>query len=96
MLALRDKSTYRNGASSHVPSSLVWFREPPPPRPYSSFESRHPGFFSYAAFYKNLFFHFPLRMKSPGGSTKRERKSKKGGISIVLVLTETSLSNFSF
>lgn len=33
LLALRDKSTHRNGANSHVPSSLVWFREPPPPRP---------------------------------------------------------------
>lgn len=34
LLALRDKSTHRNGANSHVPSSssLVWFREPPPPR----------------------------------------------------------------
>ncbi|KAI3671982.1 hypothetical protein L2E82_53170 [Cichorium intybus] len=33
LLALRDKSTHMNGANSHVPSSLVWFREPPPPRP---------------------------------------------------------------
>lgn len=33
LLALRDKSTHRNGANSHVPSSLVCFREPPPPRP---------------------------------------------------------------
>lgn len=33
MLALRDKSTHMNGANSHVLSSLVWFREPPPPRP---------------------------------------------------------------
>lgn len=44
-LPLREKSTHRNGANSHVPSCLVCFREPPPPRPYSSFESRHPGFF---------------------------------------------------
>ncbi|GJX23879.1 putative NADH:ubiquinone reductase [Tanacetum coccineum] len=29
LLALRDKSTHMNGANSHVPSSLVWFREPP-------------------------------------------------------------------
>lgn len=62
-LALRDKSTHRNGANSHVLSSLVWFREPPPPRPYSSFESRHPGFFSYAGesaspFYINYYLNF--------------------------------------
>lgn len=36
-------------------------------------------------------------MKSPGGSTKGERKSRKGGgRSLVLVLTDTSLSNFHF
>jgi hypothetical protein len=29
LLALRDKSTHRNGANFHVPFSLVWFREPP-------------------------------------------------------------------
>lgn len=34
--------------------------------------------------------------KSPGRSTKGERKSRKGGRSLVLVLTETSLSNFHF
>lgn len=33
LLALRDKSTHRNGANSRVLSSLVWFRELPPPRP---------------------------------------------------------------
>ena len=32
-LAFRDKSTHRDGANSNVPSGLVWFREPPPPRP---------------------------------------------------------------
>lgn len=25
------ETNHRNGANSHVPSSLVWFREPPPP-----------------------------------------------------------------
>jgi hypothetical protein len=30
------------------------------------------------ALHKNLFFHFPLRMKSPSRSIKRERKSKGG------------------
>lgn len=34
--------------------------------------------------------------KSPGRSTKGERQSRKGGRSLVLVLTETSLSNFHF
>lgn len=41
-LALRDKSTHRNGANSHVISSFVCFREPPPPR---LLQSRNPGFF---------------------------------------------------
>lgn len=35
-------------------------------------------------------------MKSPGGRTKGERKSRKGGRSLVLVLTDTSWSNFHF
>lgn len=37
-------------------------------------------------------------MKSPGveAQTKGERKSRKGGRSLVLVLTETSFSNFNF
>ena len=33
LLSRRDKSTHMNGANSHVLSSLVWFREPPSPRP---------------------------------------------------------------
>lgn len=68
MLALRDKSTHRNGANSHVPSSLVWFREPPPPPSLtrSSFESRHPGFF------------FRMPGKVPHLSTKIIRKISSG------------------
>lgn len=27
------ETNHRNGANFHVPSSLVWFRELPPPRP---------------------------------------------------------------
>ena len=61
LLALRDKSTHRNGANSHVPSSssLVWFREPPPPPSFTRLlKAVILDFFPYAGksaspFYKN-------------------------------------------
>ena len=76
------------------------------PVPYSFFESRHPGFlFPYAgesasAFYKFFFISSGLYKTEwkarVEAQTKGERKSRKGGRSLALVLTETSLSNFNF
>ena len=76
----------------------------PLPVPYSFLESRHPGFlFPYAAspFYKNSYKISSRLYKTEWkarveAQTKGERKSRKGGRSLVLVLTETSLSNFHF
>lgn len=59
-------------------------------------------FLTFPYLYK--FFHFSSGLsikqnEKPGWKhkqKKRERKSKKGGRSLVLVLTETSLSNFHF
>lgn len=111
LLSLRDKSTHMNGANSHVLSSLVWFREHPSPRPLLVLlESRHPGFsFRMPGKVPHLYtihefgFQFPPRVsikqnEKPGWkhNTKGERKSRKGGRSLVLVLTDTSLSNFHF
>lgn len=93
-----------NGANSHVLSSLVWFREPPSPRPWLVFWKpsswiffRMPGLSTFiiikisSGLYKT---EWKARVEA---QTKGERKSRKGGRSIVLVFTDdTSLSNFHF
>lgn len=99
-----------NGANSHVLSSLVWFREHPSPRPLLVLLNWKPSswiFFSYAGestspLY-NTWIWIPIwvsikQNEKPGWkhNTKGERKSRKGGRSLVLVLTDTSLSNFHF
>lgn len=102
-------SLHMNGANSHVLSSLVWFREHPSPRPLLVllkavildfiFVCRG----KYLTFIHEFGFQFPPRVsikqnEKPGWkhNTKGERKSRKGGRSIVLVFTDTSLSNFHF
>lgn len=84
------------------------FESLPLPVPYSSFESRHPGFFfRMPGKVPHLSTLIILLINSSGlyktegkarveAQTKGERKSRKGGRSLVLVLTETSLSNFHF
>lgn len=84
------------------------FESLPLPVPYSSFESRHPGFFfRMPGKVPHLSTLIILLRNSSGlyktegkarveAQTKGERKSRKGGRSLVLVLTKTSLSNFHF
>lgn len=93
-----------NGANSHVPYRLVWFREPPPPRPLLVF-CVILEFFPVCrgkclTFLHELLEEFRL-YKTEGkarveAQTKGERKSRKGGRSLVLVLTETSLFYLTF
>ena len=83
------------------------FESLPLPVPYSSFDSRHPGFFFRMPGKVSHLSTWILRKKSSGlyktewkagveAQTKGERKSRKGGRSLVLVLSETSLSNSHF
>lgn len=82
------------------------FESLPLPVPDSSFESRHPGFFfrmpGKVPHLYTLILKFPRvsikQNEKPGGKQKKkgERKSRKWGRSLVLVLTKTSLSNFHF
>lgn len=83
------------------------FESIPLPVPYSFFwiESRHPGFsFRMPGKVPHLYtihefgFVSIKQNEKPGWkhNTKGERKSRKGGRSLVLVLTDTSLSNFHF
>lgn len=104
LLSRRDKSTHMNGANSHVLSSLVWFREPPSPRPWLVFWKpsswiffRMPGLSTFIII-KISSGLYKTEWKARGkAQTKGERKSRKGGRSLVLVFTDdTSLSNFHF
>jgi len=83
-----------NGANSHVLSSLVWFREPPSPRPLLVFWKPSSWiFFPYAGestspspFYIYYYIEFPRvsikQNEKPGWKHKqkeREKVEKKGG-----------------
>lgn len=95
LLALRGKSTHRNGANSHVPSRLVSRASPSPSLLvfflkavildwilFSYAGASSAPFYSYRNFRKNLSSGLPIKLNEKPGwkhKKKREEKKVKGG-----------------